>query len=35
MTTLVNTSRNFEMMSKVIEAFGELDKRAASGIMGK
>ena len=35
MTTLVNTSRNFEMISKVIEAFGEIDKRAASGIMGK
>ena len=35
MTTLVNTSRNFEMISKVIEAFGEIDKRAATGIMGK
>jgi flagellar basal-body rod protein FlgF len=35
MTTLVNSSRNFEMISKVIEAFGEIDKRAASGIMGK
>lgn len=35
MTSLVNTSRNFEMISKVIEAFGEIDKRAASGIMGK
>ena len=35
MTTLVNTSRNFEMISKVIEAFGEIDKRAASGIMSK
>jgi len=35
MTTLVNTSRSFEMISKVIEAFGEIDKRAASGIMGK
>jgi len=35
MTTLVNTSRNFEMISKVIEAFGEIDKRAAAGIMGK
>jgi flagellar basal body rod protein FlgG len=35
MTSLVNSSRNFEMISKVIEAFGEIDKRAASGIMGK
>ncbi len=35
MTSLVNTSRNFEMISKVIEAFGEIDKRAASGIMGR
>jgi flagellar basal-body rod protein FlgF len=35
MTALVNTSRNFEMISKVIEAFGEIDKRAATGIMGK
>ncbi len=35
MTSLVTTSRNFEMISKVIEAFGEIDKRAASGIMGK
>jgi flagellar basal-body rod protein FlgF len=35
MTSLVNTSRNFEMISKVIEAFGEIDKRAATGIMGK
>lgn len=35
MTTLVNSSRNFEMISKVIEAFGEIDKRAATGIMGK
>jgi flagellar basal body rod protein FlgG len=35
MTTFVNTSRNFEMISKVIEAFGEIDKRAATGILGK
>jgi flagellar basal-body rod protein FlgF len=35
MTSLVNTSRNFEMISKVIEAFGDIDKRAATGIMGK
>ena len=35
MTTLVTTSRNFEMISKVIEAFGDIDKRAATGIMGK
>lgn len=35
MTSLVNSSRNFEMISKVIEAFGEIDKRAATGIMGK
>jgi len=35
MTSLVSTSRNFEMISKVIEAFGDIDKRAASGIMGK
>jgi flagellar basal-body rod protein FlgF len=35
MTALVTTSRNFEMISKVIEAFGDIDKRAASGIMGK
>ncbi len=34
MTSLVNTSRNFEMISKVIEAFGQIDKRA-SDIMGK
>jgi len=35
MTALVNTSRNFEMISMVIVAFGEIDKRAATGIMGK
>ncbi len=35
MTALVTTSRNFEMISKVIEAFGDIDKRAATGIMGK
>ena len=35
MTSLVNTSRNFEMISKVIEAFGDIDKRAATGIMGR
>ncbi|MEO8904334.1 MAG: flagellar hook basal-body protein [Polyangiaceae bacterium] len=35
MTSLVTTSRNFEMISKVIEAFGDIDKRAASGIMGR
>lgn len=35
MTSLVSTSRNFEMISKVIEAFGDIDKRAATGIMGK
>jgi flagellar basal body rod protein FlgG len=35
MTSLVTTSRNFEMISKVIEAFGDIDKRAATGIMGK
>lgn len=35
MTTLVNSSRNFEMITKVIEAFGEIDKRAATGIMGR
>jgi len=34
MTELVTTSRNFEMISKVIEVFGDIDKRAASGIMG-
>jgi len=35
MATLVNSSRNFEVISKLIEAFGEIDKRAASGVMGK
>lgn len=35
MTSLVNTSRNFEMITKVIEAFGEIDKRAATDIMKK
>jgi flagellar basal-body rod protein FlgF len=35
MTSLVTSSRNFEMVSKVIEAFGDIDKRAASGIMGR
>ena len=35
MTSLITTSRNFEMISKVIEAFGDIDKRAATGIMGK
>lgn len=35
MNSLVTTSRNFEMITKVIEAFGEMDKRAATGIMGK
>ncbi|HTA89450.1 MAG TPA: flagellar hook-basal body protein [Polyangiaceae bacterium] len=35
MTSMVNTSRNFEMISKVIEAFGQIDKRAANDIMGK
>jgi flagellar basal-body rod protein FlgF len=35
MTSMVNTSRNFDMISKVIEAFGQIDKRAANDIMGK
>ncbi|HEY2405614.1 MAG TPA: flagellar basal-body rod protein FlgF [Polyangiaceae bacterium] len=33
MTTLVNASRQFEMITKVIEAFSDIDKRAATDIM--
>jgi len=34
MTTLVTATREFEMMSKVVEAFSEIERKAASGIMG-
>ncbi|HET9956458.1 MAG TPA: flagellar basal-body rod protein FlgF [Polyangiaceae bacterium] len=35
MTTLVNASRQFEMMARVIEAFSQIDRRAATDIMGR
>lgn len=35
MTTLVNASRQFEMVAKVIEAFSQTERRAATDIMGK
>jgi flagellar basal body rod protein FlgG len=34
MTDLVTTTRQFEMLTRVIEAFSAADKRAATGIMG-
>jgi flagellar basal-body rod protein FlgF len=33
MTSLVTASRDFEMMSKVVEAFSDIDHRAATDIM--
>ncbi len=33
MTTLVNASRQFEMVTKVIEAFSQVERRAATDIM--
>ncbi|MFZ5894356.1 MAG: flagellar basal-body rod protein FlgF [Myxococcota bacterium] len=33
MTTLVNASRQFEMVAKVIEAFSQIERRAATDIM--
>lgn len=35
MTTLVNASRQFEMVAKVIEAFSQTERRAATDIMGR
>ncbi len=35
MTTLVNASRQFEMVAKVIEAFSQIERRAATDIMGR
>lgn len=35
MTTLVNASRQFEMVAKVIEAFSQAEHRAATDIMGR
>ncbi|HWP04942.1 MAG TPA: flagellar hook basal-body protein [Polyangiaceae bacterium] len=34
MTTLVTATREFEMMSKVVEAFSEIERKAASDIIG-
>jgi flagellar basal body rod protein FlgG len=33
MTSLVNASREFEMMSRVVEAFSDIEKRSATDIM--
>jgi len=35
MTTLVNASRQFEMVAKVIEAFSQTEHKAATSIMGR
>jgi flagellar basal-body rod protein FlgF len=35
MTTLVNASRQFEMVAKVIEAFSQTEHKAATNIMGR
>lgn len=35
MTTLVNVTRHFEMLTKVIEAFSQIDEKAAREVMGK
>ena len=35
MTTLVNASRQFEMVAKVIEAFSQAEHKAATSIMGR
>jgi flagellar basal body rod protein FlgG len=34
MTTLVGASREFEMLSRVVEAFSQIERRAATDIMG-
>jgi flagellar basal body rod protein FlgG len=34
MTTLVTATREFEMLSKVVEAFSQIERRAATDIMG-
>ncbi len=34
MTTLVTATREFEMLSKVVEAFSEIEHKAASSIIG-
>lgn len=35
MTTLVNASRQFEMVTKVIEAFSQIERRAATDLMSR
>lgn len=35
MTTLVNASRQFEMVTRVIDAFSQIERRTATDIMGK
>jgi flagellar basal body rod protein FlgG len=34
MTTLVTATREFEMLSRVVEAFSDIERRAATDIMG-
>ena len=34
MTTLVGATREFEMLSRVVEAFSQIERRAAIDIMG-
>jgi flagellar basal body rod protein FlgG len=34
MTTLVSATREFEMLSRVVEAFSQIERRAATDIMG-
>jgi flagellar basal body rod protein FlgG len=35
MTTLVNASRQFEMVTRVIDAFSQAEHKAATDIMGR
>jgi len=35
MTTLVNTSRQFEMVTRVIDAFSQIERKTATDIMGR
>ena len=35
MTSLVTASRQFEMLTKVIEAFSTIDRKAATDVMAK
>jgi hypothetical protein len=34
MTSLVTATREFEMLSRVVEAFSAIERRAATDIMG-